>query len=71
MNVDSLSLSSLGNRTRSVPPSHVEYCRCGLMWVGLDWWEDPDWFFGGGREAWLQERFWWLSDLEKFTEVVK
>ncbi|GFU54846.1 hypothetical protein TNCV_2313731 [Trichonephila clavipes] len=53
MNVDSLSLSSLGNGTRSVPPSHVEYCRCGLMWVGLDWWEDPDWFFGGGREAWI------------------
>ncbi|GFX15498.1 hypothetical protein TNCV_3304271 [Trichonephila clavipes] len=28
--------SSLGNGTRSVPPSHIENVRCGLMWMGLD-----------------------------------
>ncbi|GFW35478.1 hypothetical protein TNCV_3071061 [Trichonephila clavipes] len=25
------------NGTRSVPPSHIEFCKCGLMWEGLDW----------------------------------
>ncbi|GFV16319.1 hypothetical protein TNCV_1000001 [Trichonephila clavipes] len=28
--------SSLGNGTRSVPPSHIENVGCGLMWMGLD-----------------------------------
>ncbi|GFX62685.1 hypothetical protein TNCV_4868451 [Trichonephila clavipes] len=41
--------------------------RCGLMWKGLDGRESPDWFRGRGKEAWLQEQFWRLSELEEIS----
>ncbi|GFV18508.1 hypothetical protein TNCV_4469441 [Trichonephila clavipes] len=64
----SLVVTGKWNAKRSSIPYRI--VRCGLMWKGLDWCVYPDWFIGGGREAWLQERFWRLSELEeKFTEV--
>ncbi|GFX35952.1 hypothetical protein TNCV_4214741 [Trichonephila clavipes] len=51
----SLVVTGKWNAERSSIPYR---CRCGLMWKGLDWCEYPDWFIGGGREAWLLERFW-------------
>ncbi|GFV32224.1 hypothetical protein TNCV_1675121 [Trichonephila clavipes] len=62
----SLVVTGKWNAKRSSIPYRI--VRCGLMWKGLDWCEYPDWFIGGGREAWLQERCWRLSKLEeKFT----
>ncbi|GFV24799.1 DUF4817 domain-containing protein [Trichonephila clavipes] len=38
--------SSLGNGTRSVPPSHIENVGCGLKWMGLDGDEAHFWLNG-------------------------
>ncbi|GFX98382.1 putative DD41D transposase [Trichonephila clavipes] len=42
---------------RSVPPSHIQFVRCGLMWMGLDEKESPDWWVGCDKEVGLQEQF--------------